>query len=120
LRAATPSALDAADRADAASGDPDSVDGSAASVERELDFATRSLLLLRTRRLAHALERVMNGTYGTCEECGEPIAPKRLAAMPEVTTCVTCQSRRERRDAVRARRASVESAFDEVTSVAER
>ena len=33
--------------------------------------------------------------YGVCEECEGPIAPKRLAALPEVTTCVVCQSRLE-------------------------
>jgi DnaK suppressor protein len=89
------------------------VDGSAASVERELDFATRSRLLERVRGLEHALERVVDGTYGTCEECGEPIARARLVAMPEVTTCVGCQSGRERRAAVRARRAAAEPVFDE-------
>ena len=64
--------------------------------EREVSFATRSLLVERANRLAEALERLKEGEYGICEECGEAIAPARLKAMPEVTTCVRCQDRLER------------------------
>lgn len=64
--------------------------------EREVSFATRSLLVERANRLAEALERLREGEYGTCEECGEAIAPARLKAMPEVTTCIRCQDRLER------------------------
>lgn len=68
------------------------------SMEREVGFATRSLLITRANRLASALERLGRGDYGICEECGGAIAPARLAALPEVTTCVVCQDRRERED----------------------
>jgi len=64
--------------------------------DREISFATRSLLIDRANKLADALERVEEGAYGVCEECGEPIAPARLTVMPEVTTCVRCQDRIER------------------------
>src|SRR5262249_36621002 len=64
--------------------------------DREMSFATRSLLVERANRLADALERLRGGEYGLCEECGEPIAPARLRAMPEVATCVRCQDRLER------------------------
>ncbi len=64
--------------------------------EREVSFATRDLLIERAHRLAEALERLEKGTYGLCEECGEPIAPARLQAMPEVITCVRCQDWLER------------------------
>jgi RNA polymerase-binding transcription factor DksA len=64
--------------------------------EREVNFATRSLLVARVNRLAEALERLRDGDYGTCQECGEPIAPARLKAMPEVSTCVRCQDQLER------------------------
>ncbi|MGW5187829.1 TraR/DksA family transcriptional regulator [Kribbella sp. NPDC004138] len=30
------------------------------------------------------------GTYGTCEQCGQPIAPARLQARPAARTCITC------------------------------
>ncbi len=66
------------------------------SEDREMSFATRSLLVERANKLAEALERLRTGEYGFCEECDEPIAPARLRAMPEVVTCVRCQDRRER------------------------
>jgi DnaK suppressor protein len=66
------------------------------NADREMSFATRSLLVERANRIAEALERLRDGEYGTCQECGEPIAPARLRAMPEVTTCVRCQDRLER------------------------
>ena len=64
--------------------------------DREISFATRSLLVERANKLAAALERLGDGVYGLCDECGEPIAPARLKAVPEVTTCVRCQDRIER------------------------
>jgi RNA polymerase-binding transcription factor DksA len=66
------------------------------NADREMSFATRSLLVERANRIAEALERLRDGEYGICQECGEPIAPARLRAMPEVTTCVRCQDRLER------------------------
>ena len=63
---------------------------------REIGFATRTLLVERVHRLRDALARLRDGDYGTCVECGEPIAPARLRAMPEVQTCVRCQDRLER------------------------
>ena len=68
------------------------------AMEREVGFATRSLLIARANRLASALERLGRGDYGICEECGSAIAPARLQALPEVTTCVACQAGRERED----------------------
>ncbi len=76
---------------------PDPWDDVQVQEEREVSFATRDLLVERANRLADALERLEKGTYGICEECGEPIAPARLQAMPEVSTCVRCQDRLERR-----------------------
>src|SRR5437870_12024140 len=74
----------------------DEVDVIQVNEDREMNFATRSLLVERANRLAEALERLRGGDYGTCEECGEPIAPARLRVMPEVRTCVRCQDRIER------------------------
>ena len=66
------------------------------SRDREISFATRSLLVERANKLVAALERLDDGAYGLCDECGEPIAPARLKAVPEVTTCIRCQDRIER------------------------
>lgn len=75
---------------------PDLADQVQAHEEQEMSWSTRSLLVERANRLAEALQRLREGTYGTCEECGEAIAPARLKAMPEVTTCIRCQDRLER------------------------
>jgi len=74
----------------------DEVDVIRLNEDREMSFATRSLLVERANKLAEALERLRDGEYGLCEECGEPIAPARLRAMPEVERCVRCQDRLER------------------------
>jgi DnaK suppressor protein len=45
----------------------------------------------------HALTRIEDGTYGYCEECGNPIGASRLLARPEARLCIACQTRAERR-----------------------
>ena len=74
----------------------DEVDVIQINEDREMSFATRSLLVERANRLAEALERLRDGEYGVCQECDEAIAPARLKAVPEVMTCVRCQDRLER------------------------
>jgi DnaK suppressor protein len=90
----------AADEVPGAIGDnspfADEVDEIQANESRELGFATRTMLVERVNRLADALERLSEGEYGVCVECGEQIAPARLRALPEVQTCVRCQDRIER------------------------
>ena len=74
----------------------DEVDIIQANEWREIGYATRELLVDRVNRLSAALDRLEDGEYGTCVECGEAIAPARLRVMPEVETCVRCQDRIER------------------------
>jgi DnaK suppressor protein len=75
----------------------DEVDEIQANERREIGFATRELLVERVNRITAALDRLKDGEYGTCVECGENIAPARLRALPEVQTCVRCQDLLERR-----------------------
>ena len=74
----------------------DEVDEIQANEDREIGYATRTLLVERVHKLRNALEHVREGDYGTCVECGERIASARLRAVPEVETCVRCQDRIER------------------------
>jgi DnaK suppressor protein len=74
----------------------DEVDEIQANERREIGFATRELLVGKVNRIVAALERLDQGEYGQCVECGEAIAPARLNVIPEVTTCVRCQDRLER------------------------
>ncbi len=59
-------------------------------VDKLLIFAAGELA--RKRR---ALDRLRAGEYGSCLTCGDPIAPARLRAMPEVPTCVAYQEEAE-------------------------
>src|SRR5579863_1298094 len=47
------------------------------------------------REVRSALERIEHGTYGSCEQCEEPIGKRRLDALPWARLCVTCQGRQE-------------------------
>jgi DnaK suppressor protein len=62
---------------------------------RNLDELNYERLSRRAKVLANALERVRDGSYGLCEECGRSIPQARRRALPGVTTCVTCQERGE-------------------------
>ena len=61
------------------------------------------LLSLRDKEkllaIEEALEKLREGTYGVCEECGDEIGPGRLKAMPLARLCVPCQSRLEKETA---------------------
>lgn len=44
-------------------------------------------------RINHALERLASGEFGICAECGDPIPPKRLQALPWAHCCIRCEER---------------------------
>jgi len=63
--------------------------------EHEMSLANNARdLLVQTE---HALGRIEDGTYGRCENCGNPIGKLRLQANPRATLCVSCKQREERR-----------------------
>ena len=43
--------------------------------------------------IEEALDRMEKGTYGVCRDCGEPIAPARLNAIPWTRVCITCKEK---------------------------
>lgn len=49
-------------------------------------------------KVNQALERMEDGTYGECLECGEPIPEKRLEARPAAVLCIDCKERREQEE----------------------
>lgn len=51
---------------------------------------------MRLQEVDEALDRMASGTYGICEECGEPINPKRLEIRPWAKYCVACLSKMEK------------------------
>ena len=68
-----------------------------ASLESDRNFLLR--IRDRERRLIakiqEALERIENGTFGICEECGEDISEERLNARPVTTLCIECKKKQE-------------------------
>jgi RNA polymerase-binding protein DksA len=63
--------------------------------EHEMSLAANAReMLLQTER---ALERLDAGTYGLCENCGNPIGKARMQAFPRATLCVECKQKQERR-----------------------
>ncbi|MGD9250649.1 MAG: TraR/DksA C4-type zinc finger protein [Desulfobacterales bacterium] len=47
------------------------------------------------RKIKAALQRIQEGTYGECEECGEDISPARLQARPVTSYCIRCKTKLE-------------------------
>jgi DnaK suppressor protein len=68
-----------------------------ASVESDRNFVLR--LRDRERKLIvkirEALERIEDGSFGMCEDCGNEIGIKRLMARPVTTQCIDCKTRAE-------------------------
>lgn len=76
--------------------EPLAADSSEQAVETEDDAALEGQAALITRELAsirRALERIEEGTYGECVQCGGEIAEGRLEARPEAAMCIACASR---------------------------
>lgn len=61
-------------------------------VERELVLSRIQDLEDQLQTIEHALQRVAQGTYGICENCGQTIDPARLEIMPEISLCVRCKT----------------------------
>jgi DnaK suppressor protein len=70
----------------------DSIDTTQQIGEREMASRNLSRNASLVRDLRAALNRVAQGTYGVCIDCEEPIAPKRLAAVPWTPRCLSCQN----------------------------
>jgi DnaK suppressor protein len=75
----------------------DQADVGAKTYEREHELAMTHNARELLTQTEQALERIDNGTYGTCESCGEAIGKARLQAFPRAVLCVACKQREERR-----------------------
>jgi len=71
-------------------------DGTVEAISRLTEIGVGMSLEAGLERTERALAKLDEGTYGRCDVCGEPIAAKRLAAMPDVVPCVTCASAQPR------------------------
>jgi DnaK suppressor protein len=75
---------------------PDTGDESVATLIADLEQADMTRDLEELRAMDAAWQRIKDGSYGVCVDCGGDIGYERLAAFPAATRCVTCQSRHEK------------------------
>lgn len=81
---------------------PDETDLAASEINQNLMFKLRDRERQLLSKIDEALERMDEGTFGTCEECEEPIEPRRLEARPVSTLCIACKERQEHREKIYA------------------
>ena len=79
---------------------PDLADRASSEADRAIELRARDRQRKLISKIDAALQRIDEGTYGYCEETGEPIALKRLDARPIATLSIEAQERHERRERI--------------------
>ncbi|MFZ3358389.1 MAG: RNA polymerase-binding protein DksA [Xanthobacteraceae bacterium] len=79
---------------------PDLADRASSETDRAIELRARDRQRKLIAKIDAALQRIEEGTYGYCEETGEPITLKRLEARPIATLSIEAQERHERRERV--------------------
>jgi DnaK suppressor protein len=65
-------------------------DGTTEAISRLTEVGVHANMQETERRVSRALEKIEDGTYGTCDSCGKPIPTGRLRAVPQSVLCVDC------------------------------
>jgi DnaK suppressor protein len=71
-------------------------DSATETLSREIELSLEDNAERMLSAIDSALERLDQGTYGTCEACGRPISEERLEALPYATKCIDCKRLEER------------------------
>jgi DnaK suppressor protein len=79
---------------------PDVADRASSETDRSLELRTRDRQRKLISKIDAALKRIADGTYGYCEETGDPISLRRLDARPIATLSIEAQERHEKRERV--------------------
>lgn len=80
--------------------EPDLADRATSETDRALELRARDRQRKLISKIDEAIRRIDDGSYGYCEETGEPISLSRLEARPIATLSVEAQERHERRERV--------------------
>ncbi len=80
---------------------PDPTDRAVLESDRNFELRIRDRERKLIKKIKEALERLENGTFGICEECGEEISEERLMARPVTTLCIKCKERQEKEEKLR-------------------
>lgn|GEM_PF-119947 len=75
---------------------PDEMDLASSEYLQSFTFRLRGREKVFLDKIQKALDRIEDGSFGNCEECGEEISLKRLEARPETTLCIRCKEDQER------------------------
>jgi DnaK suppressor protein len=79
---------------------PDVADRASSETDRAIELRARDRQRKLISKIDSALSRITDGSYGYCEETGEPIALRRLDARPIATLTIEAQERHERREKI--------------------
>ncbi len=79
---------------------PDVVDQASSYTEKNVEMRTVNRQIKLVSKIDAALKRLKDGTYGFCEETGEPIGLERLIARPIATLCIAAQEKHEREEKI--------------------
>ena len=79
---------------------PDLADRASSETDRSIELRARDRQRKLIAKIDAALARIEEGTYGYCEETGEPITLRRLEARPIATLSIDAQERHERKEKV--------------------
>jgi DnaK suppressor protein len=80
---------------------PDFTDQATLESDMDLNIHMKERDSKLIAKIKDALERIKDGTYGFCEECGEKISDQRLKARPVTTVCIACKKRQESQEKLR-------------------
>ena len=81
---------------------PDIVDQASSYTEKNVEMRTVNRQIKLISKIDAALKKIENGTYGFCEETGEPIGLKRLIARPIATLSIEAQEKHEKNEKIYA------------------
>ena len=79
---------------------PDPTDRAALESDRNFLLRIRDRERRLILKIREALQRIDEGTFGICQECGEDISESRLTARPVATLCVDCKRKQERQEKI--------------------
>lgn len=85
---------------DTSTPEADIIDSASNGLEHAIELRARDRERKLINKIDQALKRLDEGSYGYCEETGEPIGIKRLEARPIATLCIESQERHERRERI--------------------
>ena len=80
----------------------DIVDQASSYTEKNVEMKTINRQIKLISKIDSAIKKIKDGTYGYCEETGEPIGIKRLIARPVATLCIAAQEKHEKEEKIYA------------------